>query len=550
MGPRLDKVKFAVLLLLGLAAFPNGFPAAGQGSSTSGELAWSLGYDPATLDPAKVDDQASELVRYLTGGVLVRLNRSSLNLEPALAETWVLSPDGRVVTFHLRPSLHFSDGSPLTSADVAATLHRVLAPGTSAPVADEFITPSKVSLETPDPLTVRVHLPERIVSVGSAFDQIAIEPANHPSESHVTAGPFTVAEFKRGEYLRLVRNPYFWKHDANGTQLPYLASMRLDILGNRETAELRFARGQYSLLNNESVAADGFEALSRRAPGTVHDLGASLNTEQMWFNQASSAPLPAWERAWFTNRAFRAAVSQAIHRADLVRIAYNGHATPANGFVSPANTAWYNRALGPVREDATSVAALLTQAGFRKQGTVLVDRLGHPVKFSILTNTGNRSRERMAALIQQDLAAFGMQVNIVTLDFPALIERLMHTQDYEAALLGWSNVQPDPSSMMNVWLSSSPNHQWAPSERTPATPWEADVDRAMQAQAATADFPSRKAAVDRVQAILAEQQPFIFLVYPNTLCAVAPNLENVRLTVLQPNVVSSVETLRWSPNHH
>lgn len=517
-------------------------------SPVPGELTWSIGYDPATLDPAKVDDQASELVRYLTGGVLVRLNRSTLSLEPALAESWVLSPDGRLVTFRLRRDLRFSDGSPLTSNDVAVTLRRVLAPATGAVVADEFLAPAKVTVETPDALTVRVHLPERVVSIGSAFDEIAIEPANHQGDSHITAGPYTVAEFKHGEYLRLVRNPYFWKHDAAGAALPYIPSLRLDILNNRETAELRFVRGQYVFLDD--VPADGFEALSRRAPGSVHDLGPSLNTEQMWFNQSPSAPIPAFEKTWFTNRAFRAAVSQAIHRADLARIAYAGHATPANGYISPANTTWYNHALPAVRENAAAVQASLAEAGFHKQGNVLVDRDGHPVKFSLLTNTGNRSRERMAALIQQDLAVFGMEVNIVTLDFPALIERLMHSGDYEAALLGLSNVQPDPSSMMNVWLSSSPNHQWNPGEKTPATAWEAEIDRAMQTQASTADFKVRKAAVDRVQAIVAEQQPFIYLVYPNRLCAASTSLANLKLTVMQPDVVSSIETLRLEPNRH
>ena len=74
--------------------------------------------------------------------------------------------------------------------------------------------------------------------------------------------------------------------------------------------------------------------------------------------------------------------------------------------------------------------------GFRKVGGVLRDSAGHAVKFSILTNAGNPARPEMASLIQQDLAALGMEVAIVSLDFPALIERLMHTQDYEACLLG------------------------------------------------------------------------------------------------------------------
>jgi peptide/nickel transport system substrate-binding protein len=151
----------------------------------------------------------------------------------------------------------------------------------------------------------------------------------------------------------------------------------------------------------------------------------------------------------------------------------------------------------------------------------------------------------MAYLIQQDLAVLGIQVNVVTLDFPALIERLMHTQSYEAALLGLSNVDPDPSSMMNVWLSSSPNHQWNPSEKKPATDWEAEIDDLMLLQASTPIEKERKRATDRIQQIVFDQQPFIYLVYPNMLYAVSSSLSGVELSVLQPGVVSNIDMIRW-----
>src|ERR1700756_4301519 len=79
-----------------------------------GELAWTIGYDPKTFDPAKVDDQESEMVRYLTGGVLLRFNRLTGKVDPDLAESWTLSPDGKTITFKLRGGLQFSDGSSLT----------------------------------------------------------------------------------------------------------------------------------------------------------------------------------------------------------------------------------------------------------------------------------------------------------------------------------------------------------------------------------------------------------------------------------------------------
>src|SRR5580698_1289174 len=82
-----------------------------------GELAWTIGYDPKTFDPAKVDDQESELVRYLTAGVLLRFNRSTQQVEPQLAEGWTLSPDGKTLVFKLRTGVQFSDGSSLTAKD-------------------------------------------------------------------------------------------------------------------------------------------------------------------------------------------------------------------------------------------------------------------------------------------------------------------------------------------------------------------------------------------------------------------------------------------------
>src|ERR1035438_4979331 len=155
-----------------------------------GELAWAIRYDPKTFDPAKVDDQASELVRYLTGGVLLRLNRQTQMLEPQLAEKYSVSPAGTLIVFKLRDGLRFSDGAALTSADVAWSLRRVLAPETHSIAAEEFLSPGEVVVDTPDKLTVRIHLPKRVIGVGNIFDEIAIEPANRPSEGRVTAGPF------------------------------------------------------------------------------------------------------------------------------------------------------------------------------------------------------------------------------------------------------------------------------------------------------------------------------------------------------------------------
>jgi peptide/nickel transport system substrate-binding protein len=151
---------------------------------------------------------------------------------------------------------------------------------------------------------------------------------------------------------------------------------------------------------------------------------------------------------------------------------------------------------------------------------------------------------KMATLIQHDLVDLGMEVSVVSLDFPALIDRLMQTQNYEACLLGLENVDPEPNAMMNIWLSSSPNHQWNPSENRPETQWEAEIDHQMDVQASSLQFAERKRAVDRVQEIVAEQHPFIYLVYPNVLYAISPRLEGVTPSRLQPGLTWDPEWLR------
>jgi peptide/nickel transport system substrate-binding protein len=535
------RIRFhAVSLAAILAATLVAKSAAQAAPRLPGELAWTIGYDPKSFNPAKVDDIDSETVRYLTAGVLLRVNRLTQAVEPRLAQSWNLSPDGKTIVFKLRPGRRFSDGSSLTSRDAAWSIRRVLLRATAAPVADEFVNPAGVTVETPDPATVIVHLSQRVIGIANVFDEIAIEPADRPSEGRVTSGPFVVADYLRSQYVRLRRNPYY--QDSNGVSTPYASGIRLDILNSPEQETRLFLRGEYDLIDH--IPPDYFELLKKKAPSTVRDFGPSLNTEQMWFNQSPTSPLPAWERSWFQQRAFRVAVSQAIHRDDLARVAYQGHATPAYGFISPANATWYNRNLSASHTDIAAAKAALARAGFRWAGTRLEDAAGHPVRFSILTNTGNATRQKMATLIQQDLAALGMEVNVVALDFPALVERLMHTQDYEACLLGLENVEPDPNAMMNVWLSSSPNHQWNPSEKTPATPWEAEIDRDMNLQATSLKDSVRKQAVDRVQQIVAEQQPFIYLVYPNVLVAVSPRVEGVQPAVLEPELFWNVEHLR------
>jgi len=212
-------------------------------------------------------------------------------------------------------------------------------------------------------------------------------------------------------------------------------------------------------------------------------------------------------------------------------------------WVSPANQFWFNAKLQPHPFDQKSALQALAQDGFRMQNGALHDRDGHAVEFSVITNAGNKYRERMATMIQQDLAGIGIRLNVVTLDFPSLIERITHSFDYEACLLGLVNDDLDPNSQMNVWLSSAESHQWNPGQKTPATTWEAEIDRLMRAQASTFDLKERKQAIDRVQEIVWQQEPFIYLVNKNAMSAVSTALHNAHPVVLRPQVYWNIDQL-------
>ena len=511
-------------------------------AQSGGELRFCLRSEPKTLNPLLMSDDSSETIRYLTGGVLLRVNRLTQELEPELATSWKLTNAGKTITFKLRENLRFSDGTTFSANDVAYTIQQLMDPALHSPTGDAFRSgEGKVQTQVLPRNRIAVTFPAPIAGLDKLFDQVAIMSAKSPQIELAVLGPYYVAENKAGAYLILKRNPNYWKHDAAGRPLPYIDSIRLDIQQNRDIEMLRLVRGEIDFIN--SLDAEYFDKVMSENPTMAHDAGASLDAEFMWFNQVPSSPLPSYKKAWFTSTNFRRAISEAINREDLARIAFRGRARPAIGPISPANKFWFNSNLQPHPFDQKSALQRLSLDRFHLQNGALRDREGHAVEFSIITNSGNKYRERMATMIQQDLTAIGIKLNVVTLDFPSLIERMTRTFDYEACLLGLVNNELDPNSQMNVWLSSAENHQWNPSQKTPATAWEAEIDKLMRAQASTLNSAKRKEFVDKVQQIAWEQEPFIYLVNKNALSGVSPALHNAHPVVLRPQVYWNIDQL-------
>jgi peptide/nickel transport system substrate-binding protein len=528
--------RFVLVLALSLGAIAG---------DTQTELRFSLRSEPRTLDPLLVDDDSSEVIRYLTAGVLVRIDRGTQQPSAELAREWKIRADGRIVEFRLRPGVVFSDGTPFTAQDVAFTLASVTAPQMHSPLADAFKAAGPVTVEVKAPDLAIIKFSSPFAGMLRRFDELPILSSQSTSKDKAVLGPYVMAEYKQGAHILLRRNARYWKRDTAGKVLPYIDAVRIGFQPNRELDLVSYSRGDVDLLHGLDPLA--FERLNPAQRAGLTDLGASFDSEFVWFNQSGHSPIAKNKLEWFRSTEFRKAISEAINREDLCRVAYRGHAKPASGPFPSSNAFWYNTALKSQRFDPSNAAARLKRAGFHLRNGVLFDHGEQPVKFSLITNSGNRTRERIAAMVKEDLGRLGIQVTIVTLDFNSLLERISRTFDYDACLLGLVNIEPDPMGQMNVWLSSSSNHQWNPRQTTPETVWEAEIDKLMLHQARTADDKIRKRDFDRVQQIIADQLPFIYLVHPNALVGISPSLKNLQPTAMRPQLLWNIEYLAREP---
>ncbi|MGH9688249.1 MAG: ABC transporter substrate-binding protein [Candidatus Acidiferrales bacterium] len=544
-------------------------PSANESIGTpGGTLTIALRSEPKTLNPALASDQASQDVIYCMNADLIHINRQSQRTEPDLAQSWTASRDGKIYTLHLRRGLRFSDGQPFTADDVVFSFRVYLDEKIDSPQRDLLIIGGKpISVEKVDAYTVRFTLPQPYAATERLFDGFPILP-QHLLESayhngnfskawavssapaqFAGLGPFRLAEYVPGQRIVLERNPYYWKRDASGKHLPYLDKIVFLFVPSEDAQVIRFLSGDTDVLSRFS--SENYSVLQAQESARrfhVDDLGASLEYNFLFFNlnDLSSKKLPqiAAKQAWFGDVRFREAVSSAIDRNAIVRLVYQGRATPLAAQVTPGNKLWLDSAIhSPVRS-AQRARDLLKSAGFswRSDGS-LVDAHGKPVEFSILTSSSNAQRMKIATLIQSDLSALGMNVHVVSLDFGAMVDRLLNSFDYEAAIMGLADGDADPNTEMNVWLSSGGMHIWHLNEPHAATPWEADLDRLMNQQLVTLNYAKRRQLYDQVQQIVAKQLPIICLASPDVLVGAKDRVGNFNPAILEPCVLWNVDRI-------
>jgi len=539
-----------------------------------GTLVYAQRTEAKTLNPVIAADSASREVIHRLHADLIHINRYTQKTEPALAKSWTASGDGLHYTLELRHGVQFSDGQPFDADDVVFSFRAYLDEKVHSPQRDLLLLDGRpIEVEKLDAYRVRFDLPYPYAAAERLFDSFDILPRHllepawrkgklaeawdlHTPPSQVAGlGPFRLVQCVPGQRLTMERNPYYWKADTAGHKLPYLDRLEFSFAGSEDMQVMRFEAGESDIVSR--ISAKNYAALeqarARHAPRdgyTLKDAGPGLEYSFLFFNlndaaRNASADLKS-HQAFFQRKAFRRAVSAAIDRAAIVKLVYLGHAVALGTPVPPGNKAWIDDRFAPPVHSPDQARALLRNEHFTwSRAGALVSPEGAPVEFTIVTSAGNSDRAQMAALIQEDLRQLGMNVHVAPLEFRSLLDRVQRTHDYEACLLSLAEADADPNPDLEVWLSSGGNHLWNPEQKTPATPWEAEIDRLMRRQMGVRDYAERKRLFDQVQQLLADNLPLIPLVTPDVLTGARAALANFQPALLDHYTLWNVEQLYW-----
>ncbi len=348
---------------------------------------------------------------------------------------------------------------------------------------------------------------------------------NTPPRELVGTGPFIIKSYTPGERIVFLRNPKYWKVDAAGNRLPYLARHVQLILPNQDSVRLKFQAGETDIYGTRPREYAEFKAGEKSGKYTVYEPGPTAATEVLEFNMDARGIKPP-KRDWFMNTKFRQAISYAIDRSAIGNQVYAGRGRPQFGPITPANKFFFNPKVKQYQYDVARAEALLAEAGFKK-GTdgVMRDAGGNVVEFTLATNSQNADRVAIGNIIRQDLGKLGIKVTLAPEAFNALMGRYT-SFNWETIIIGFTSGL-DPHTSQPIWKSSGIFHDWMPSQAKPTFEWEAEIDKLFDQAATTLDQNKRKQYYNRFQEIVAEQQPFVYFVNVQLAVAARNTLANI-----------------------
>jgi peptide/nickel transport system substrate-binding protein len=529
-----------------------------------------IGDGPKTFNPWVSTDATSSLLGGMLFSGLVATDAYSGEAAPYLAKTVNLAADRMTYTVTLRKGLKWSDGQPLTAKDVVFTWNEIIKPGFgNASQRDVVLVDGKFpEVKQLDDLTVQFktakpfapfmrnlsaaiapeHILKPVVAKGNeAFSAYwGVNTAEKHPEQFVSCGMWLLKGYDPRLQVSFKRNPKFFMVDKKGQRLPYLDEYRMSFVGDMNNQELQFEQGKTDTYSVPGNFVSRLRTL-KRPPFHLYNLGPTAGTTFLAINENTRKnpqgkpfidPIKA---AWFNDVNFRQAINHTINRSDIVANILKGVGAPLYTAESLSSIFLNKNLAEGFQADPTYARDLLKKSGFTwdKSGQLL-DAKGHPVEFTLLTNSGNTEREAIGVNIKQDLAALGMKVNFKPIDFNVLIGSL-HDGTWETMIMGLTGDNLEPHSGVNVWKSDGSLHlfnqrQIQPGKSTDLSdrlPWEKEIDASFEQGAQTFDLAQRHKIYDHFQEVIMDKAPLVYLYSPLGIVAVRERVRNFDPTPLE-----------------
>ncbi|MEM1252448.1 MAG: ABC transporter substrate-binding protein [Cyanobacteria bacterium P01_H01_bin.21] len=536
-------------------------------------LVYSILSDPKTFNYALNSERPN--IFPLTYKGLITENYETGEIEPELAESWEFSDDGLALTYTMRENLKWSDGEPLTADDVLFTYNDVFLNDTIPTqirdilrIGEEGKLPTvtklnerQVRFEVPEPFAPFLRntgvsilpkhaLADTITQTDSEGNPLFLSTwgtSTNPSDI-VFNGPYMLKTFTPGERVVFERNPYYWRTDDQGQPQPYLQEIIWQVVESQDSELVQFRSGGLDLTG---VKPDNFSLLKReeeRGEFTIYNGGPAASSLFISFNlnkgSRDGKPLvdPIKSR-WFNTLEFRQAVAHAIDRPTMLNNIYQGLGVLQDSSIfplSPYSASPEEDGIKAYDYNLETAKNLLLSAGFQYDASnQLLDAEGNQVRFTLITNAGNKVREAIGAQIKQDLSKIGITVDFNPISWGSLVEKLGDSLEWDCHMISLGGGL-EPNGGSNVWNPDGGLHAFNqkplpgqdPIEGRVVADWEQRIGDLYIKGAQELDEAKRREIYVEAQRIVQEQLPFIYLINQYSMAAIRDKVENVKYSPL------------------
>ncbi|HHY58830.1 MAG TPA: hypothetical protein GYA08_25740 [Chloroflexi bacterium] len=438
--------------------------AAGDESAAAGEpvrggvFTRSTNADASILNPILWSDSASSGIGgfFFPSLIAVDPQSGAYVTDGSMSESWEASEDGLTWTFKLRDGVTWSDGDPVDANDFKYTYDAI--------ASDLVETPRKSliekieSIEVVDPLTLKVTfkevkcdgfgdlglgwLPSHLYAAD--FSDIMSSPLNEAPT--VSAGPFTFQSWTRDDNVIMVRNESYWEGAPymdgmitrvvpdSGARLAQLLSGEIDITG-LEPAQLTSVEGNPDI-TVFSANDDGYDYIGLNLANPANPQPGKDENGEL---------IPQDPHPILSDINVRKAIAHALDYKTIIDSVYLGRGYQIASNVLPAIEWAHDPSIQPYAYDQELAKQLLEEAGWvDSNGDGVREKDGVELKLTLVTNAGNKVREDLGALVQDQLNQIGFNIDFQAIDFGTLVEQLLG-QTYDMVIIGWTGLGSDPN---------------------------------------------------------------------------------------------------------